>query len=283
MKTVIILLFLTSFLYPKNPESQIELNGIFLSQYRSIMINQFGQPLKRTVTGDGWIYEFYKVKPDTSVYMLIKSPPDDTLSILFLQINGYKFDEMHPFLGLKLGDSISKVFSILGSPSEIKEAEGPKVKVYYFENRNYSVEIDEDNKLYGIEIFGFDGFADSLKDQPDFPLFKNKILGKDKEWLLYHIMPDFEIYKDYETYSYEKAARENIFDNFSKIDELLFSGSESVWGAMNEDDVEYEVDVRLTESNKVYFVWKFPKSKMLKEIVLSVQANTYKIYEIAFN
>jgi len=267
-----------------NPPSQMSLDGFYLSQYRYVFTNLYGKPLQIIKTEDGWIYEFFKVKPDTSVYILTKASSDDTTAIISIQINGEKYDEMIPFLGLKLGDDEKKVFNILGKYSEVTELDNPHVEVGFFKDRNYSIEINDDKKLYGLRIFGFDGFKDlSDNEQPDLLLFKKAILAKDIESLSNMIMPNFKIFRNDEVYYYKDRIKKELSDSTSDIHKQLFNHENSLYNIFKEENPDNNMEIRLTmDPQRVMLVAKFPDSKFLKEIVFWGHVDRYKVWEISF-
>jgi hypothetical protein len=151
-KTAIILLsivgtFMPSLLFAG--ELQTDLNGFRLWQLKPAVTSTMGKPFD-TFTTDDSIVEAYRL--DDKSYMVFEYMKKYQNNIYSMQITG-RTDKALPFMGLRLGDDITKVTNILGKPSHIKKVESPKVSSYEFEGKNYTVEIDDKNKLYSIKVF----------------------------------------------------------------------------------------------------------------------------------
>src|SRR5687768_11625940 len=145
----IVLFYTTCSMHAQPIEGEIELAGFVLGQYRAVVYHQLGPPIQQQHTDDGWIYEFHLLKPDTSVYALFKYAQSDTMRIYSIQINGQRYEEMHPFRGLKLGarkEAVNRVFGHFDTTDTIKD---PAVVIQYYPGKNYSVEIDKAGYLYG--------------------------------------------------------------------------------------------------------------------------------------
>jgi hypothetical protein len=270
----------TSFAQPKD---QYELNNFILGQYRKSVHQQLGAPIKRINTDDGWIYEFHKLKPDTSVYGLFKYAVHDTVRIYSIQINGHLLEGMHPFLGLVLGDSKIDVDRTLGKPLEIKTIDDPKVDVLYYENRNYSVEIDEKGKLFGIQIYGSFQEPKPKSVIPSIEPFHRAIVAKNFDSLIFCLAPDVELFKRDKVVSYSGAARIEFQNKNSELFRLLFDRRNSVWEVFKKEKSQPSVEMRLyTERKVMTTVYKFYGSKIISEIVFMPYGGDWRIYEIRF-
>lgn len=264
------------------PLNQLELTGFFLGQYRKAVHAQLGAPIKRINTEDKWIYEFHNLNADTSAYALFKYAAKDTFRIHSIQINGHYLEGMHDFLGLVLGDSRDKVDKLFGTPSEIKVIDNPRVDVLYYANRNYSVEIDENGKLYGIQIFG--GFKERPKSPtPKIEGFRNAVVSGDVDSLIFFMCPDVELYKEDRVISFIGSMRDEFKRKDSDLIKLLLGKSNSVHEVFEKERIEPTVEMRLyTEKGGMSMVYKFHESKIIAEIVFMPYGGEWKVYEVRF-
>lgn len=260
----------------------LELNGFFLGQYRKSVHAKFGAPIKRIDTEDKWIYEFHKLNQDTTAYALFKYSAKDTLRIYAIQINGPNLKNMYPFLGLVLGDSKEKVDKVLGSPYKTKVIDNPTVNVFYYANTNYSVEIDENDKLYGIQIYG--GFEEKPKSAvPSIEPLKRAVLSKNIDSLLYYLSPDVEIYNEGKVISYSGSARDEFHDSRSAMVSLILGKKRSMWEVFEKEKLDPTPELRFfAELEKTPTVYKFYQSKIISEIVFMPYAGEWKVYEVTF-
>lgn len=263
-------------------KGEIELSGFLLGQYRKAVYNELGPPLQRVDTDDGWIYEFHKIRPDTSVYALFKYSAADTLRIYAIQLNGREYNEMHPFKGLRLGANEQEVNAQLGGFNQTDTIDNPKVIVRYFEGTNYSVEIDEAGKLYGIQIFGSILRNKTTENFPDFDGFSKAILSKDHEKILYWLAPDVEVYAGEKVIAYQGAARAEYLNQNSELCDHLFGSKKSLRYVFEVEKSEATPELRLLEDKSMLLVYKFQKSKILEEIVFTEYAGSWKVYEVKF-
>ena len=247
-------------------------------------IRNLGVPLKRIDTEDGWIYEFHTITPDTSVYALFKYPSWDTAHIFSIQLNGHHYKEMRPFKGLVLGASRDAVSRSLGNFNATDTIEDPKVIIQRYENKNYSVEIDEKDKLYGIQVYGSIQNNKPKEMIPSIEGFTKAIVSKNADSLLFHMMPDIELYVNNEVVMYVGGAREEFKRKDSELLSYLLGDKGSVWYAFMMEKAEATPELRFyAETKSTATVFKFYKSKILSEIVYRPHAGHWKVYEIKFN
>lgn len=263
-------------------KGEVELAGFILGQYRKAVHTQLGPPVQRIDTDDGWIYEFHKIRPDTSVYALFKYSSSDTLRIYAIQLNGHTYEEMHPFYGLRLGDDRLHVYEALGEFHTTDTIDNPKVFIQVYNNTNYSVEIDEQHKLYGIQIFG-----SILQNEPENTLadisgFQRAIHLKNTDSLLRHMAPDVELYVNDNIITYQGSARMEFFNSKSEVVKYLLGPKNSVWFAFEKEKSEALSEFRFVPGQRLMTVFKYPKSKILEEIVFIQHAGQWKVYEIKF-
>lgn len=263
-------------------KGELELGGFLLGQYRKAVHNELGPPLQRINTDDGWIYEFHKIKPDTSVYALFKYSAKDTLRVYAIQLNGRFYPEMHPFKGLTLGSNVREVDSALGNYNRTDTIDNPSVIVRYFEGVNYSVEIDQQNKLYGIQIFGNILHEQPKSTFPEIKPFQNAVHFKNVDSLVYWLAPDVEIYAHGKVTTYQGSARREFLNSESEFVNLLLGVQPSVRTVFEIEHAEATPEIRLVEGHRSLVVYKFYKSVTLEEIVFTQLAGRWMVYEIKF-
>ena len=102
MKLNIFLLF-SLIAYPTFCQVRFEedLNGFKLGQLRICPSNEFGSPFLKDRFEDGFEYEAFLLRPDTSLYMVFEYSNIDLKIIWSIQIYGSAYDPN--FLDLKLG------------------------------------------------------------------------------------------------------------------------------------------------------------------------------------
>lgn len=278
-----IFILIPNSVYSQNIGGEIELGGFLLGQYRTAVHTQLGAPLKRIDTEDRWIYEFHAITPDTSVYALFKYPARDTARIYSIQLNGHHYKEMRPFKGLTLGADKDAVDRSLGIFNETDTIENPKVVVQSYENKNYSVEIDENGRLYGIQIYGSIQNNKPKEIMPSIEGFTKAVESKNTDSLLLYLMPDIELYVNDKVVMYAGAAREEFKGKESELLSYLLGEKASVWYAFMVEKAEATPELRFyAEVKSTTTVFKFYKSEVLSEIVYRPHAGRWKVYEIKF-
>jgi hypothetical protein len=274
--------FLATGTFAQEVDGEIELAGVVIGQYKTAVHAQYGPPIERDKNNDGWIYEFHALKPDTSVYALFKYSSADTTKVYGIQINGRRYDEMHPFKGLKLGATAEQVTQVLGPFDRTEKVEDPPVTIQYYPKKNYSVEITPGGHLYGIQIFG-----NILDNQPlgtpTISHFKNAVLTKNIDSLVYWISPDVEVYKGGKTLMYSYGARDEFSKGQSELAQAIVGETGSVHYAFAKEFAQGTSESRMhPELNKVTSVDKFYDSTVISEIVFHSHAGKWKVYEIKF-
>lgn len=270
----------------ENPPSQIELNGFLLGQYKIVLESTFGEPFKEIAHEDGWVDRFYSLGPGAESYMLFGLSNKDDVQIIAMQITGNSAPGMFPFLGLRLGDSKSKVLEVLGEPSSIKPVVVPDLnldlKYYQYEGRNYSVEINHLDKLYSIRLVGDEGLLQEAQGVPAIEELKVCVLRKDADCLVGVLAPDFEAFKDGKAITYSTAARRELANSASPLVHLLLGSENSLRSVFADEKLDGHSELRLYESKRLDWVFKYPDSKIIQEIVYTFHSGEWRVWEIRF-
>ena len=283
-KLFVALLFVSQSVSGQVIDGEIELAGFILGQYRTAVHAQLGPPIEHRITNEGWIYEFHALKPDTSVYVLFKYPVWDTTRVHTIQLNGEKFEEMHPFRGLKLGAPKDQVHAIFGKSSRTESVEDPPLIVEYYDHKNYSFDIDRNtNTLFGIQIYGRIMEQKPRVPEPSLSPFRNAVLSRNADSLMVHVAPDAELYKGGKVIRYQAGARKEFQDGSSEFVRHLIGDTGSLYYVFNTEKSPEVAEKRIyNKHNDVTTVYKFPDSHILEEIVFTPHAGYWKVYEVRF-
>jgi hypothetical protein len=284
MRRLLLLLFVVGLAVANSfaqapPPSQVELNGFVLAQYAEAADQTFGTPYQVINKDNQTAAKVYLFDKGHNAYMVFEVPPDYEDRVFAIQITGEPGTSMRPFLGLVLGDSKEKVLQVLGKPREITPVEEWNADLYRYKERNYTVEISRDGKLWSIRIEGYDG----LTDNPTLPKiddFRKLIVNRDVDGLLQAIAGDLVIYRGHETFLYTAAARSELQDPNSAVHKLLFGRARSVRAAFTQEKFEPDMQIRVYENHSPAIVFKFEKSRILKEIVFARAPGAYMVWEI---
>ena len=265
------------------PPSQVELNGFLLGQYSEVPPLVFGKPIREIKGSDGWFYQAYQIDK-RGTYMVFGFSPEDKKRIRSLQITGTRGSAMHTFLGVSLGDEMAVLTKALGSPSSVEHEKDLPVDLYKYADRNYTVEVDKDKRVYSIRVEGNDGLSDKPSERADDPFsrFKDAVKRRDREVLLGMVSGELEIYDGQTTVSFRNAARTEIADIQSSVGKRLLGEHHSVYATLVRERAPEDGQLRIYgKGRSVNRVYKFPTSKILKEIVFTFDAGEWRVWEIA--
>jgi hypothetical protein len=262
---------------------EIELAGFQLGQLRTAIHHQLGAPIKKEITEDNWIYEFHLIKPDTSVYGLFKYAVWDTTRLYGFQLNGDSYEEMHPFKGFKIGSPKEQADHILGEVNHIKQIEDPPLTIQYYKDKNYSIEIDPDGKIFGIHIFGDILETKPQQSKPTLHAFHHAIEKKNVDSLLATLAPDVIIHKKGAQLRYSGAAREEFKKTDTDFMKALLGATESVWYALAQERAEGTERTKTDETaHEKHEYFDFFDSSIISQIAYKPLAGKWRVSEITF-
>lgn len=277
--TTTILLLLT-LLNVNGQETVTDLNGFRIGQYREAATNEFGKPFQQNKFEDGFEYEVFIIKPDSSLYMVFEYAAGHTDVIWSIQISGSNTTTDIGFKGLKLGLDKNEVQNVLGIPDN-KEDLGEYGEQWSYDDTNYSVEISTTGKLSSVKIT--DNFSDNMPDVNKLPKFDKvvKLLSsKDNAEIASILAPGIEIYYKDQTMFFAKSLQTEIETDYSKIFQTIREISKGLDKINTSDESSYEENVRFVLGQKTKHVAKIKSGHIINEIVFEYINGQYLIWEI---
>lgn len=258
----------------------MDLNGFRIGQFRETVSNEFGKPIQQDKYKDGFEYEVFNIKPDTSVYMVFEYSAERTDVIWSIQISGKDKTADIGFKGLRLGIDKKEVESVLGKPDQ-KQDLGKHGEKWSFENTNYSIEISREGELSSVKIT--DNYSGEVPDVSKLPKFEDvvKILRSKKNSEIAGVLaPGIEIYYKDQTLFFNKSWKNEIETDYSKIYDTIRELSKELDKINTSDEDSYEENMRMTEEPAVRHVVKIKTGHVIKEIVFEYINGQYLIWEI---
>lgn len=256
---------------------EVDLNGFRLQQLMSVVEPALGHPFK-TIDEDDLIADAYVI--DRDAYMVVGHLKKYPHNISLLQLTGATTKAL-PFKGLLLGDPKPKVIEVLDKPDRVVEIQSPKVTKLVYEGRNYSVELDETDRLYSIQVFTTADLMNKTDgSESEWTNFKTAVLSKNVAALLEMMKPDVEIYRGGKTLSITAPFGTFAAKPDSEFVSALIGPTNSVLQQVAQAEPVQEL--RITERIGMGVVYKFPNGKILKEIAFFPFNGRYQVYEIAF-
>ncbi|MBI4827143.1 MAG: hypothetical protein HY807_12110 [Nitrospirae bacterium] len=273
----ILLLILLTYSTAFAADTQTELNGFMLQQFKDVVKKSLGNP-DQSMETDNLTKDVYVI--DDKSYMVFEYLKQFPNIIFSIQLTGVT-DKMLPFKGLLLGYRKDIVLNMLGTPDNIEQIKQPKVEKYNFKDTNYSVEFDEKGNLYGIRIQSSkELLTETNYSETYWGDFKKAVLKKDFKTVLSLLRPDVEIYKDGKILSIDKKYSEFEEKPTTEFYEALLGEENSVYAELQK--TEAEVENRFILDFGVGIVHTFYTGKILKEIVFFPFNGKFRVYEIAF-
>ena len=256
---------------------EVDLNGFRLQQFLSVVEPALGRPFQTIDEGD-LVANAYVI--DQDAYMVVSHLKKHPYNISSLQLTGATTKAV-PFKGLMLGDPRSKVVNVLGKPDHVEQIQSPKVTKFAYEGRNYTVELDESDRLYSIQVFTTADLMNKTDgSESEWANFKAAVLSKNISALLEMMKPDVEIYRGGKTLSITGPFSAFTAKPDTEFVSALIGPTNSVLQQVAQAEPVQEL--RLTEIMGMGVVYKFPNGKILKEIAFFPFNGRYRVYEIAF-
>jgi len=257
-----------------------DLNGFRIGQYRETATNEFGKPIQKDKYEDGFEYEVFIIKPDTSLYMVFEYSAAHIDVIWSIQISGNNTTADIGFKGLKLGLDKKEVERVLGNPDK-KEDIGEYGEKWSYDKTNYTAEISKSGKLSSIKIT--DNYSSNTPDVSKLPKFDNivKLLSsKNNADIVSILAPGIEIYYIDQTMFFGKSLKSEVETDYSKIFQTIREISKGLNKINTSDENAYEENMRMALGQNIKHVIKIKTGHTIKEIVFEYINGQYLIWEI---
>lgn len=263
-----------------NSKNHLDILGYQLGQFREAISMEYANPVKSERYEDGYEYEIYLVRPDTSAYLMVEYAPNRTDVIWSLQLSGKNNRVETGFKNLKLGDEMGRVLEVLGEPSS-KKSIGAYGEQWNYDSTNYSIEISIDGKLSSIKIrdLGMDELP-NVNEVPSFETFLKKINVDSHVELAQFLAPGIEVNVDGKLYFFKRSIKREIESDFSEVFSILKKLRVGLNKINTKDKNVYEESMRLTMGHNPKHVIKIKKNHPIREIVLEYTNGEYLIWEI---
>jgi hypothetical protein len=259
-----------------------ELYGFKIGQYRETTTNEFGKPFQSGKYEDGFEYEIFLLKPDTSLFIAFEYAADKTDVIWSIQVSGFNTTTETGFEKIKLGIDKSQVEKFFGEPSS-KEDIGKYGFLWSYDNSNFTFEINPKGNLSSIKIR--DNSNDLFENQelrkiPPFDKIQRTLNSADKAEIIKLLAPDIEIYANDSIYFFKKSVKTEQSDDYSKIFSLIKDISSDLSTVKTNNPSEYDENTRIQPGENPLHVIKILKGHRIKEIVMKYYFGQYLIWEI---
>lgn len=269
-------------------DSQIEMNGFLLGQYKACARAQYGTPFRTLTAHSKDDTDVFALGLGTGTHMIFSyedaKPPREP-RIVAMQINGADDPAVEDFRGIKLGAGKKFVKEKFGKASDEKKyrQNGVGYETWSYAGKNFSVEFNQQEKVSSIRLAGSEGFPLAPAGFPSLDPLADALKKESKSDLLKLLAPDFEIYQGGKVLRYEKSALAELSNPTSKIFAPLLGKEKSLKAALMKSKEPADSALRiLEETNTMMYVFKFSEKHDLKEIVYRVRSGAWAVYEIAF-
>lgn len=258
-----------------------DLYGFKLGQFRKAAQSELGKPFEKGKFDDGYIYEAFMLKPDSSLHVIFEYSAVDTSLIWSIQVSGENNADLG-FRNLKLGIDKQQIEQILGKASN-KEDIGEFGERWVFDNTNFSVEVNTKGLLSSVKILDCSNDLFPKQDLKKLPTLENiqKIFNTGSNIEIADLLcGDIEVYYKNEVYSFQKSFSTESKTDFSKLFSIIRKISTDLKSVDKKNEKEYTESMRLILGQDPKHVMKFGVRHAIKEIVFKYYGGRYLIYEI---
>lgn len=260
-----------------NSAQELDLNGFRLWQLKDAIRHSFKKQ-NREIDTERSTVEIYEL--DKHSYMAFEYSKIYPNHVSTIQLTG-KNERAHIFKGLKLGDKAEKVVDILGKPTEIDKISKPNYQQYYYDNANYSIEFDDNQKLYSIRLSVTKEIMELERvDKKYWERFEKAVKSRNLNSIIDRLMPDVEIYIDGKTLSIGRKYSEFLKAPGKQFQDVMLNSERSVYIGLKESKSESRV--RIFDKQGIGMVHQFPEGKVLSEIVFLPYNGEFRVWEIKF-
>jgi hypothetical protein len=280
LKLIVVALMAIAFVKVNGQNTITDLDGFRLGQFREAATNKLGKPAIKDKYDDGFEYETYILKPDTTLYMNFEFAPGYTDVMWSIQISGSDSTADIMFKGLKLGMSKERVEKIMGKASKVVDIEEYGER-WEYDKANYSLEISKKGKLTSVKIK--DTYSTNRPDVSKLPVFKDvakALTSKSNSEILSILAPGVEIYyKDTDIF-FSMPLQTELKTDKSKVFSTIRTIAKGIDKVNIRDSTSYEECMRVMERQNVMHVMKIHKGATISEMVFQYTNGKYLIWEI---
>ena len=277
-KLLVLLILVFSFMSVVSQDYANSILGIKLGQLNDCLIPKFGKPFKDEKFEDGWTYKAFVLSKEDSLYVVCEFTKETPDIIQSIQITGNKSNEII-FRGLKIGDSRSAVFKVLGNPIDSVMVSDIKAIRYSFKSANYTIEFVND-KFSSIKIQQLEALFEN--NDLTIPSYENSVMNifnKDRETIGDVLCPDIEISKGADLFTFKYTYQDEFQKDLSGVFGILMDKKTGLCSLKNNNLLDE--NIRISEKMPPLYVFKL-KNHPIKEIVLKNYQGSYKIWEIKY-
>jgi hypothetical protein len=193
-----------------------ELAGFALGQWKTIPSSVLGNPYLTDTTSIGINYEAFHHPISENAVIVFEYSEDKKPTINSIHFSIMQSSEEAGFMGLKFGMDAPTIKKKIGVPSDIISI-GEYGFRWDYENSNFFLELDQNNKLWGIKIF--EPSSNNLPSQngnvvPSIQPFLQAAKAGSNESLLDFLAPNLQVISFQKTYFFLNAW--NIEKEFDK-------------------------------------------------------------------
>lgn len=266
--------------------SQNALAGVYLGQYLRAVEASFPEVKLEQVAKDGWLAKGFAFPGAKGLVLIVRCPPAKVRQVYAVQLTGDPASGHPVFAGLRMGMQEAEVVRVLGQPSGRKayEDDGESYVRLDFHDRNYSVELDGQDRMMSVMLWGYEGFPNSPERLPTLEDLKAALGAEDPGLLAEAFMPDAELDWGKDLLKVDRIPGETFGKDPAWRRALLGKGG--LREALTRKDAVADFQIRLTTGEdggkRVFMVCKFPRSPALQEIVFAAHAGRWRVYEVTF-
>jgi hypothetical protein len=283
MKKLLTFLLTGLILQTQAQQFYTELYGFKLGQYRETAQNQLGEPFQSEKYDDGFEYEVFLLKPDTSLYIVFEYAAGRTDIIWSIQVAGSDSTVETGFKNAKLGINKDQVEKYFGTPETVEEI-GEYGHKWAYGKSNFSVEVNTKGQLSSIKILDnsselFPGAPD-LSKIPAFEKIQKTLNSSNNADILSLLSGDIAVIINDTAYFFKRSFATEQSSDYSKLISRIRYISKDLSNVNTKKHGEYEENMRLTLGEAPSHIIKIKKGHMINEIVLKYYGGKYLIYEI---
>lgn len=262
------------------------LAGVRLGQYLRAVEATFPKVKLERTTEDAWLAKGFALPDVEGMVVIVQCPPGDLRKVYSVQVTGNPTTGHPLFAGLRMGMTEAEVIRILGQPSGRRPYQegGDSYVRLDFKGRNYSVEVDAQDRLMSVMLWGYEGLPEKPGGLAKVADLKAALASEDPHQLAEAFTPDAELFRGGDVLKIDRIS-EVVFGKDPGWRKALL-GKGGLREALDRKDAEEDFQLRFVTGEggvkQLFSVCKFPKSALLQEIVFAFESGRWRVYEVTF-